>query len=192
MAPSSSTTPSPYETGIALGSNQGDRLDNLRSAYVILARWTKARILETAPVYETPPVDVPPEFRHLAFLNSVLLIATAVDPMRVLEKMQAIERHLGRDRRREPRHGPRVIDLDIIYVGQQTLHLPELQIPHPRWAHRAFVARPLADLRPNLILPGQTQTVATISKMINQYGIRCLGNWQPYMIGGGYAVACHG
>lgn len=179
MAPSSTTAPPPCETGIALGSNLGDRLDNLRRAHAILARWPKARLTETAPVYETPPVDVPPQFRHLAFLNSVLLIETAVEPMRILEKIQAIERVLGRDRRHEPRHGPRVIDLDIIYAGHRILQHPELQIPHPRWAQRAFVARPLADLRPNLILPGQTETVATILKGIDQHGLRRLGHWHP-------------
>lgn len=160
------------EIAIALGSNLGDRLDNLRQARALVAQWPEACLTETAPVYETPPVDVPEAFADQWFLNSVLLIESAVEPARILAFTKAIEESLGRDRERAPRNGPRTIDLDLIYTGDMELKLPDLQLPHPRWAERAFVVRPLADLRPDRILPGETRPVSVILQNLNDHEIR--------------------
>ncbi len=172
MAPPIQSFSAKLEIAIALGTNRGNRLANLRRAHAMLAQWPEARLTETAPVYETMPVDVPPEFNNLLFLNSILLIETAAAPVQVLEELHAIERFIGRERNHEPRHGPRAIDLDLVYAGNLTIDRPELRIPHPRWAQRAFVAQPLADLRPHLVLPGQTRDVITILNELNVQDIR--------------------
>ncbi len=172
MALPTQLSPAKNEIAIALGTNLGNRLANLRRAHAMLAQWPEAHLTETAPVYQTLPIDVPPEFTNQLFLNSIVLIKTAADPERVLDMAHAIEQGLGRDRTNEPRNGPRAIDLDLIYAGNRTINRPGLRLPHPRWTQRAFVVRPLADLRPHLILPGETRDVITILNDLNAQKVR--------------------
>lgn len=160
------------EIAIGLGSNLGDRLENLRRARALVAQWPEACLTETAPVYETLPVDVPAPFADQYFLNSMLLIESAAEPAQIMAFTKAIEKCLGRNREGMPRNGPRTIDLDLIYAGDMEINLPDFQIPHPRWTERAFVVRPLADLRPDRILPGETRPVQAILQNLNDQGIQ--------------------
>ncbi len=146
------------ESGFSLGSNLGDRLENLRAARARLLALPGVRLLATAPVYETEPVGVKAEFRHLAFLNTVLIFEGALPPAEWRRVTAQIEDDLGRVRSAD-KFAPRTLDIDVLFVGNHCVEAGGLIIPHPRWMQRRFVLQPLADVRPDLILPGATQTV---------------------------------
>jgi len=144
--------------GIALGSNVGDRLAHLRAAAACLRELASpGEPVWCAPVYQTTPRHCPPGSPD--FYNSVIEIGFAGDPHALLEHTRAIEARLGRARAAE-RNAPRVIDLDLLYLGDLCCATDGLVLPHPRLASRRFVLQPLADIRPQLVLPGQTLTAA--------------------------------
>ncbi len=155
------------KVGIALGSNLGDRLANLRAAretIVDLVRQrtdspgrasNKASVL-VSPIYETDPIGCEPGASK--FLNSVLEIEYDGDPTDLLQKLIRIEESLGRDRD-HGRNVSRKIDIDLLYAGELNVENERLQLPHPRIHLRKFVLQPLADIRPELVLPNQTKTV---------------------------------
>jgi len=144
-------------TGIALGSNRGDRLNNLQAAARELQTLAQNPV-RRSKVYETTPVDCPPNSPK--FLNAVveLDVGDVVSPHDLLWKLKAIETKLGR----KPKHvhnEPRPIDLDLIYCGTSQAKTPDLVVPHPRAHLRRFVLQPLCDLSPDLVLPGHNKTV---------------------------------
>ncbi len=143
--------------GIALGSNLGDRLANLRAAISCLREIAiPAAPMLRAPIYQTEPRFCPPGSPQ--FLNTVVEIDFEGSPLELLEKTRAMEIRLGRLRGTE-RNAPRTIDIDLLYLGSETCDHSELTLPHPRIGDRRFVLQPLADIRPELILPGQRHTV---------------------------------
>ena len=148
------------KTGIALGSNLGDRLANLRTGRDALLRLPgvtgEARF---SRVYETEPVGSGPDSG--AFLNAVVEVEYEGQAMTLLDGLQTIEAAMGRPSKR-PRNAPRTLDLDILYVGNIALSNDEIAIPHPRLHQRRFVLTPLHDIRPELLLPGQQKTVAEL------------------------------
>jgi 2-amino-4-hydroxy-6-hydroxymethyldihydropteridine diphosphokinase len=101
-------------------------------------------------IYETDPVgevlDQPD------FLNAVVQVRTALEPLELLDVCKQVERELGR--RAGPRHGPRAIDVDVLLVGDEVLDSPRLRLPHPQITVRRFVLVPLLELEPELELPG--------------------------------------
>ena len=144
-------------TAVALGSNIGNRLENLRAArkaIVDLAN-VNAPILSSA-VYETEPVGCEPGAAK--FLNAAVEFEYEGDPARLLEQLIQIEGALGR-KRDHPKNVSRTIDLDLLYHGDQQINDERLKLPHPRLHLREFVLRPLADIQPDLVLPLQTKTV---------------------------------
>lgn len=134
------------EALIGLGSNLGEREQNLRSAVASLGHL--GRILAVSPVFETEPMYH--EDQGL-FLNCVVSLETVLEPRALLEKLQSIESSLGRERR--VRYGPRTVDLDILFYGALVVSEPGLEIPHPRIAERLFVLAPLNEVRPELVHP---------------------------------------
>jgi 2-amino-4-hydroxy-6-hydroxymethyldihydropteridine diphosphokinase len=146
--------------GVALGSNLGARLANLRAARKAITDLTGAKgsVLES-PVYETEPVGCEPGAGK--FLNAVLEIEYNGDPTDLLQKLIRIEESLGRDRN-HARNVSRKIDIDLLYAGELNVENEQLQLPHPRLHLRKFVLQPLADFRPELILPNQTKTVGEL------------------------------
>ncbi|MCI6980662.1 MAG: 2-amino-4-hydroxy-6-hydroxymethyldihydropteridine diphosphokinase [Akkermansia muciniphila] len=147
--------------GISLGSNVGDRLANLEAACDALSEHFGA--LRLSQVYETEPVNCPPG--SPAFLNACVELHTALPPQRVLELCLGIEQQLGRTRTGE--YGaPRTCDIDILYYGTLVQSGPELTLPHPRAHSRLFVLRPLCDIDPLLVFPGQTRTVQQLAEAL--------------------------
>ena len=148
--------------GIALGTNLGNRLTHLRKARDMIRQLVDpdSHYLE-APIYQSEPVgcrDDSPDF-----YNTVIEIDYIGEPYELLSKTQGIEFHLGRESVYE-RNAPRIIDLDILYFGNESIQDEILTIPHPQMIHRRFVLQPLNDIRSNLILPGDD---ATISEHLN-------------------------
>lgn len=143
--------------GIALGSNLGDRLQCCREAMErLFGTVPSVRLLAVAPLYETEPVDCPAD--SMSFYNTVVEVAADVEPLALLAVLRAIEAASGRPNA-HAHHAPRTVDLDVLYAGDIALSLPELTVPHPRLTQRRFVLQPLADIRPDLLLPGQTKTI---------------------------------
>jgi 2-amino-4-hydroxy-6-hydroxymethyldihydropteridine diphosphokinase len=145
-------------TAVALGSNVGDRLENLRAARKAIFDLTNVKppILSSA-VYETEPVGCEPGAGK--FLNAVIEFEYEGDLVRLLEQLIQIEEALGR-KRDHPKNFSRTIDIDLLYRGHQRINDERLQLPHPRLHVRPFVLRPLANIRPNLMLPGEKKTVS--------------------------------
>lgn len=131
---------------IALGGNLGDRMANLEAAIAALA--PRVAVLERSPIYETDPKYVTDQPR---FLNMALTGETGLDAPALLDFLKSIEERQGRES--GERYGPRPIDLDIIFFGDEVIDLPHLVVPHPRLAERAFVLRPLADIASAIIHP---------------------------------------
>jgi 2-amino-4-hydroxy-6-hydroxymethyldihydropteridine diphosphokinase len=144
-------------TAVALGSNLGDRLGNLRAARKALVGLSnvKAPILSSA-IYETEPVGCEPGAAK--FLNAVFEFDYKGDPATLLEQLVRIEEALGR-MRNHPENVSRTIDIDLLYCGDRNDEDKRLQLPHPRMHLRRFVLQPLADIQPDLVLPNQRKTV---------------------------------
>ncbi|MDL5048385.1 2-amino-4-hydroxy-6-hydroxymethyldihydropteridine diphosphokinase [Oscillatoria amoena NRMC-F 0135] len=147
--------------GIALGSNMGNSVQNVRQALNWLASLACDGAIFPSSLFESTPVDCAPGTP--LFVNAVceIHLPSGADPLILLRKLQCYEAEHGRP----AEHGinqPRTIDLDIIYFGDVRSNLPELIIPHPRATLRQFVLEPLAEIRPKLILPGQKDSVAEL------------------------------
>ena len=144
--------------GIALGSNLGDRPANLQAARDCLREIAipGEPFLEAAN-YQTEPLLCPPGSPD--FYNSVVELAFEGDAFGLLELTQAIEKKLGRIGTPE-RNTPRIIDVDLLYFGREIIDTEALVLPHPRICERRFVLQPLAEIRPELVLPGQTRSIA--------------------------------
>lgn len=151
--------------GIALGSNLGDRAANIQRGIDLLlaAPVPGIHLNASAPVYETEPVDCAPGTQ--AFLNTVIEVSADCTPHELHTHLKAIEHALGRPDQRE-RNSPRTLDLDLLYADDFVSNDPVLIIPHPRMHLRLFVLEPLADIRPDLVLPGQKVTVATLLQQL--------------------------
>lgn len=149
--------------GIALGSNLGDRLENLRAARNAIAVFALDNSMLVSRVYETEPVNCEPGAGK--FLNAVLEIEYDGDPSELLEKLVRVEESLGRDRKHAP-NVSRKIDIDLLYADELVINNERLQLPHPRMQERKFVLQPLADIRPDLVLPNQTKPVSDLLAQI--------------------------
>jgi 2-amino-4-hydroxy-6-hydroxymethyldihydropteridine diphosphokinase len=130
---------------LGLGSNAGDRAENLRRAISLIARAPGISILRQSQFYETPPWG---DADQDAFLNAALEIATTLDPAALLSLLKTTEQQIGR--RPTRRWGPRIIDIDILLFDDEAIATPELEIPHARLRERAFALVPLLELAPEL------------------------------------------
>ena len=164
-------------TAVALGSNLGDRLANSRSARKAILDLpnVKPPMLSSA-IYETDPIGCEPDAGK--FLNAVLEFDYEGDPLDLLKNLKEIESALGRPPN-HPRNISRKIDIDLLYCGDTATDAEELQLPHPRMHLRKFVLQPLADIRPDLVLPGQTKTVRELLAQIGDSGkvVHSIDRW---------------
>lgn len=141
---------------LSLGTNLGNRLDNLKKATLLINQRIGKVKAEATPI-ETMPVDF---LSDNVFLNSALAVETQMKPQEVLQATQAIEREMGRTMKsKNGIYHDRIIDIDILVFDDRCLEEPLLTIPHPRIYDRLFVLEPLAQIAPNLMLPVYGQTV---------------------------------
>ena len=154
-------TPAPVTAYLSIGSNIGDRLENLRQACRRLES-SGLRLRALSSVYETEPVDV---LEQDWFLNCAVAIETTLGPLELLEKVHEIERDLGR--RREIPKGPRTIDIDILLYGNSTFSGDSLILPHPRMLARRFVLEPLREIAPAIRIPPANKTVDELYSELN-------------------------
>ncbi len=152
--------------GVALGSNLGNQIEHLRAGIQWLEKISEESVL-VSRVYETEPVNCPDGSD--AFLNAGCEIGYHGEIMELLRKMQSFEQQRGRSKSRA-RNTPRPLDMDLLYADDLVLNGPELILPHPRMCERRFVLRPLCDIRPDLVLPGQACTVSKLLALLKDCG----------------------
>jgi 2-amino-4-hydroxy-6-hydroxymethyldihydropteridine diphosphokinase len=164
-------------TAVALGSNVGDRLENLRAArrQIIEFEQVQPPVLSSG-IYETEPVDCEPG--ALKFLNAVVEFDYDGDPVQLLEQLVRIEESLGR-KRDHRKNVSRTIDIDLLYCSDRQIDNERLQLPHPRMHLRKFVLQPLADIRPELILPNQTKAIRQLLAELEESpeSVRLTDHW---------------
>lgn len=148
---------------IGLGSNLGDRRALLAGAVRSLRE--AARVLGVSALYETLPLG--PEQPH--FLNAAVRIATGETPECLLERLLGIERMAGRVRRE--RWGPRVLDLDLLWIRGLVVATPSLEVPHPELLGRAFALVPLLDVAPEATDPRTGRRYADIARELGRAGV---------------------
>jgi len=149
------------QCGLSLGSNLGERIEALSSARDSIIALQDITLVAQSRVYETEPVDVIEPHRDKPFLNAVIVVETTRTSSNVAGAMRTIEDSMGR-KRTSDKNAPRLIDIDLLYAESQVIRTPKLEVPHPRWHERRFVVQPLADIRPDLILPGSARPVIEI------------------------------
>ncbi len=141
--------------GIALGSNLGDRNAILKEAISHLQSLHEEGEFLVSSLHETEPIDCPPG--SPLFLNAVVELETSLDPVILLRRLQSLEMASGRPEYRGINE-PRSLDLDLLYCDGMSLRISGLELPHPRISERSFVLTPLAEIRPDLQLPGWSHT----------------------------------
>jgi 2-amino-4-hydroxy-6-hydroxymethyldihydropteridine diphosphokinase len=164
-------------TAVALGSNLGDRLENLRAARRQITELAQVQPpVVSSAIYETEPVDCEPGASK--FMNAVVEFDYEGDLAHLLEQLVHIEEALGR-KRDHRENVSRTIDIDLLYCGDRQIDNERLQLPHPRMHRRKFVLQPLADIRPELVLPNQRKTVRELLVELEESGelVRFTDDW---------------
>lgn len=137
---------------IGLGSNLDQPARQIEEAVAALRGLTQTEVVAVSPLYQSRPWGDPDQDD---FVNAVAVVDTSLSPRALLGELLEIEQRHGRDRSNGRRNGPRTLDLDLLVHGSRVVDELGLQLPHPRIHERAFVLLPLADLAPNLLIPGQ-------------------------------------
>lgn len=148
----------PARAHIGLGANLGRADRTIRAALAALDAHPAIEVRAVSELITTAPLGGPagqPDYR-----NGAAELETRLSPESLLDVLLAVERRLGRDRSREVRHGPRVIDLDLLLFGAERRRGPRLFLPHPRMTRRRFVLEPLAAIAPDALIPGTGASVA--------------------------------
>lgn len=149
---------------LALGSNLGDRVAHLKAAVADLPEHG-VEVVRSASVYSTEPQGIRSQ---PWFLNTVVEVATELDPEALMRVCLEVESSRGRERQLP--NGPRTLDIDIIFFGDRVVQTAGLTIPHPRYAERRFVLEPLAEIAADHIDPSRGRTVGDIVRQVQDSG----------------------
>ena len=161
-----------------MGSNLGNRLGNLKVARAEITTLPGvADPVIASPIYETEPVDCEPG--AAGFLNAVIELSYVESPLQLFRKLRELEITLGRPAQ-HTQNVSRAIDLDLLYFADFLIATEQLTLPHPRMYTRPFVLQPLADIQPELVLPGRTETVRELLASAPQTGkvVRSTKQWE--------------
>jgi 2-amino-4-hydroxy-6-hydroxymethyldihydropteridine diphosphokinase len=145
---------------VGLGSNLGERETTLRAAIGRLRTLPEVEVRAVSSLRDTEPVGYVDQPR---FLNGAVELETALSARSLLGVLLELERAFGRDRTAAPPQGPRTLDLDLLLYGDATIDEPLLRVPHPHLHERRFVLEPLAELDPDLEIPGQGSVQALLA-----------------------------
>jgi 2-amino-4-hydroxy-6-hydroxymethyldihydropteridine diphosphokinase len=156
---------------VAVGTNLGDRWARLVAAGRALREAPGVAVVRASRVWDTAPLG-PPQPRYL---NAVLELETTRTPASLLRLLREVEQAAGR--LRDVRWGPRTLDLDLLLVGDLVVRTPELTIPHPEMERRRFVLAPLAELRPDMVVPGTDSTVGRLLAEAPELDIAPVGGY---------------
>jgi 2-amino-4-hydroxy-6-hydroxymethyldihydropteridine diphosphokinase len=152
---------------VALGANLADPAATIRAAFGALANLPDCRIVRTSSLYRTAPVGIT---EQPDFINAVALLETNLAPEALLNALLDLEQRFGRIR--GEKNGPRTLDLDLLLYNDLAVELPTLSLPHPRLHLRAFVLQPLAEIAPDLAIPGRGNIAAWLPAVANQGCVR--------------------
>ncbi|GJL54816.1 MAG: 2-amino-4-hydroxy-6-hydroxymethyldihydropteridine diphosphokinase [Nitrospirales bacterium] len=155
----------PETVFIGFGGNVGDRQELCDRAVALMGLLPQSQLLGLSSYYETQPIDPEGVLGHMWFYNGVAKLETALHPRQLCEICQETERALGRDE--ENQSGPRTMDFDILFYGQQIVNEPHLTIPHPRLHLRRFVLEPLVELDPHWNHPMFHQPVSALLEQLD-------------------------
>jgi 2-amino-4-hydroxy-6-hydroxymethyldihydropteridine diphosphokinase len=145
----------PVRAFVALGGNLGDVVATFDGALAAMDELPDTAVRARSSLYRNPPLAGAGDDAQPDYLNAVAMLDTALPAPRLLEELLAIERRFGRTRRPGERWGPRTLDLDLLVYGDERIDLPGLSVPHPALHERAFVLVPLAQIAPDLAIPGR-------------------------------------
>lgn len=160
-------TPPPINAYVALGANLGDPVATVRAALDALRSLAGTRFCTASSLYRTAPVGL---HHQPDFINAVALLeveSTVLPASTFLDRLFAIEARFGRQR--SVRNAPRTLDLDLLLFGDTQLHLPILTLPHPRMTERAFVLAPLAEIAPDIVIPGHGPIAPLLAAVAGQH-----------------------
>ena len=148
-------------THVGLGANLGEREETLRRALELLAETAGIEVVAVSSLRETDPVGYLDQPR---FLNGAAALETSLSPRELLDALLSVERELGRTRE-GARFGPRAVDLDLLLYADAQLDEPGLTLPHPRLHERRFALEPLAELDPELVVPGRGRVTDLLAEL---------------------------
>ncbi len=148
---------------VALGANIGEPAATVLAAFTALAGLPESRVLRTSSLYRTVPLGLR---NQPDFINAAAALETALGAEALLDALLDIETRFGRHRR--GRNGPRTLDLDLLLHNDSQIDQPRLTVPHPRLHLRAFVLCPLAEIAPELTIPGRGSVAAWLPAVANQ------------------------
>ena len=152
---------------VALGANIGEPAATVLGAFTALGGLPKSRVLRTSSLYRTIPVGLR---NQPDFINAVAALETALGAEALLDGLLDLEVRFGRHRR--DLNGPRTLDLDLLLYNDSEVNLPRLTVPHPRLHLRAFVLCPLAEIAPDLTIPGRGSVAAWLPAVAKQGIVR--------------------
>jgi 2-amino-4-hydroxy-6-hydroxymethyldihydropteridine diphosphokinase len=159
-----------FDATIGLGSNIGNKTGNIDRAVAILTRNGDIRVVRQSRKYRSEPWGV---LDQDWFVNACLAVATELSARELLQRCQQVEKDMGRQRLRH--WGPRLIDVDVLTYRDQTIRQPDLSVPHPLIAERAFVLLPLQDVAPGLKIEGKT--IGSMLAALGESGTTTVKTW---------------